>query len=203
MIERLTGTLVQSELTEIVIDVRGVGYAVTIPMSTYEKLPALNEQITLNTHLLVREDALKLYGFYSQTERGLFRLLINVSGIGPQLGLNALSSMPVETFCQKVIDGDTKSLSRINGVGPRAAERLVVELRERVKEYAASLEGEVEGAEAESRELHAEGQDAVSALETLGFKTEKARKTVQKLSAKDESKSAEELIREALKELNA
>lgn len=203
MIHRLTGILIECDFTDVTVDVHGVGYAVTIPMSTYEQLPGMNETVTLHTHLSVREDALKLYGFYSTIERRLFRLLITVSGIGPQLALNALSCMPVQTFCQNVIDGETKALSRINGIGPRAAERLIVELRERVKEYVDSFEGEAEGKEDGSRQLQAEEQDAVAALETLGFKSDKARKAVKKIASDGDGKTAEELIREALKRLNA
>ncbi|OPZ30810.1 MAG: Holliday junction ATP-dependent DNA helicase RuvA [Lentisphaerae bacterium ADurb.BinA184] len=201
MIERLSGTLAAVELTEIVVDVHGVGYAVSVPMSTYDRLPRVGQPVTVLTHLAVREDALQLYGFATAQERALFRLLMTVSGIGPKTALNVLSCISVEAFCRAVAAADMKALVRISGIGKKSAERLVVELRERVAgiEPSAGL-----GAAAGAGALSAQAQDAIAALETLGFRTETARKVVQtlcqELPAADQS--AENLIRRALATLN-
>lgn len=202
MIDRLAGTLVQCDLTEIVVDVHGLGYAVTIPMSTYDALPAVGNALVLYSHLHVREDLLQLYGFADRVERRLFRLLITVSGIGPRLALNVLSCMSVEGFCRAIVDGDIKALTRINGLGKRSAERLIVELRERIADIEPAI---ALGGRSETTVLTAAAQDAVAALETLGFKGDAARKTVHKLCAElpAEEQTAENLIRSALRSLNA
>lgn len=202
MIARLTGTLIECDLTALVIDVNGIGYSVAVPMSTYDQMPTTGNRVTLLTHLYVREDALQLFGFATPEERELFQLLISVSGVGCRLALNVLSCMPVKTFCERVVAEDVKALSRINGIGKRSAERLVVELREKVKDIApeAGFAGTPEKA-ASSREA----QDAIAALETLGFKGEAARKAVAKLctDSEDAKPTAENLIRKALAVLNS
>lgn len=202
MIERLTGVLSEADLTSLVIDVGGVGYGVSVPMSTYDALPKVGETATLYTYLAVREDALQLYGFATSEERALFRLLITVSGIGCRLALNVLSCMSVSAFCRTIIEGDTRALSRVNGIGKRSAERLVVELREKVEDIAPEA---AFGTAAKSFETNRDVQDAITALETLGFKGEAAQKAVQKICAEaaPEQPSAENLIRKALRLLNS
>ncbi|NOY81766.1 MAG: Holliday junction branch migration protein RuvA [Kiritimatiellaeota bacterium] len=202
MIARLSGTLIQRDLTEIVVDVGGIGLAVVVPMSTYDNLPVPGSAVNLYTHLQVREDALTLYGFATVQERELFRLLITVSGIGTRLALNVLSCMSVTEFCRNILGADIKALSRISGVGKRSAERLVVELRERVEgiEPAAAFP-----AAAGEGPLSDVAQDAVAALETLGFKGDQARRTVRKAMADlpEGERSAEVLIRHSLRILNS
>ena len=202
MITRLRGTLLECELTSIVIDVHGVGYELTVPMSTYDQLPRVGETVSLLTHLHVREDAWQLFGFTTPAERLLFRRLIAVSGIGPRLALNVLSCMSVRTFCETIIQADIKALSRVSGIGKRSAERLVVELREKLEDI--SPEAAVRGAPAADA-WPREAQDAIAALETLGFKSEAARKAVQNLLDESgaEKPSAENLIRKALMQLNS
>ena len=119
MIARLSGTLIESSFTSCVVDCGGVGYEVQIPVSTFDKLPQPGEQVVLKIHTAVREDAITLFGFASEEERKLFRLLIEVSGIGGKLALNVLSSTAVTTFCAAVGASDVKALSRINGIGKR------------------------------------------------------------------------------------
>ncbi len=203
MITRLRGILAEKDLTEIVVDVQGVGYAVSVPMSTYDRLPAVNSTVELQTHFHVREEVMALFGFSTAAERQLFRTLIGVSGIGPRLALNILSCMSVSQFCETVVASDLKALSRISGIGKRSAERLVVELRERVKEIEPAA-GLAQDNEAPS-EVAGEAQDAIAALGTLGFKTETARKVVEKLCRGNngEKVSAENLIRQALAVLNS
>lgn len=202
MISRLAGILQEADLTDVVVDVNGVGYALSVPMSTFDKLPALGQPVVLHTHLNVREDAMQLFGFATVPERRLFRLLITISGIGPRLALNVLSCMPIASFCSTVASGDVKALSRINGVGKRTAERLIVELREKVVDLdpTAGLNAAA-GPGAASQEA----SDAVAALETLGFKADLARKAVDAVLAEQPGSpgTAENLIRKALQRLNS
>lgn len=205
MIGQLRGSFAACDLTEVLVDVQGVGYAVTVPLSTLDKLPLLGEALTLLIHTHVRDDAIILYGFASKEERALFRLLIEqVSGIGPRLALNVLSCMSVDGFCNAISGGDLKALSQINGVGKRTAERMVVELRDKVATLApaAALAGVAATAGgAPSREA----QDAIAALGTLGFKHDVANKAVQKIcdEAGKQALSSEALIRKALATLNS
>ena len=202
MIARITGVLLESSLTEVVIDVHGIAYALTVPLSTVDKLPALQQQVSLHTHLHVREDALQLFGFFSREELNLFRILLNaVPGIGPKLALNVLSSLSIRDFCAAIASNDLKTLGKINGVGKKTAERMVVELRDKVGRFSSA--GSTIPAESS---LSKEAGDAVAALETLGYKRDAAIKVVQKLrsDAPDgASPSASELIRKALSLLNS
>ena len=132
MITFLKGTLTDSLPTQAVIDVNGIGYEVLIPLSSFEKLPALGQAVTLKTQLVVREDSQTLYGFATDDERDLFKLIQSVSGIGPRLALNVLSGMSVVTFKGAIGAGDVRLLSSINGVGKKTAERMVLELKDKV-----------------------------------------------------------------------
>lgn len=212
MIAQLTGTLIESDFTETIIDVNGVGYAVSVPLSTSEALPAPGSQVTLLTTLVVREDELHLYGFATAAERRLFTLLTgSVSGIGPKLALNVLSCMSVEAFASAVLQSDLKTLGKISGVGKRTAERMVVELRDKVTQLSlatgtAGTPATTAAATADGRLTtdSAEARDAVLALETLGFKHDQAEKAVGKvLEAVGGKASTAELIRKALALLNS
>src|SRR5215468_9819170 len=133
MISFLHGTLIEALPTQVVVDVQGVGYEALIPLSSYDKLPQPGQEIKLLTHLAVREDAPTLYGFMTGAERDLFRMLINtVSGIGPKIALNVLSGMTVTAFRGAVAKQDVKALSQISGVGKKTAERIVVELKDKI-----------------------------------------------------------------------
>ena len=197
MIAYVSGTLVEKKPTEVVVDVQGMGHVVYIPTSTYEKLPALGSQVKLFTHYHVREDALQLYGFASREEKAVFNLIITVSGIGPKLALAALSTMPAEEIRDKVVESDVGSLTRIPGVGKKVAERMIVELRDRMVT--------VEGLHGMSREANNERNqaraDALSALEALGLSRAAAERNIRKvLKEHPEHLPAEELIRLALRE---
>jgi len=163
--------------TQVVVDVQGVGYEVLIPLSSYDKLPQPGEPVKLLTHLAIREDAHVLYGFMSVQERELFRMLIHtVSGIGPKIALNILSGMNTTAFRGAVANGDVKALSQINGVGKKTAERIVVELRDKV-----GAAGAWEASSAQ-RALSPEDQkvnDAVLALIALGFKQVEAHDAIR------------------------
>lgn len=207
MIARISGKLAECDLTQVVVDVNGVGYDITVPLSTVDKMPLLGAPVTLMIHTHVREDAIQLFGFASKEERQLFRLLIDsVSGVGPKLALNVLSSMSVDGFCAAISGGDLKALATISGVGKRTAERMVVELRDKVSGVSPILSSGTPGPSASaSGGLSREAQDAVAALETLGFKRDAATKVIQKLMAEDSTQhlSSEALIRKALAVLNS
>ena len=168
MICFLRGKLIEALPTQATVEVNGLGYEVLIPLSSYDKLPEPGQEVKLLTHLAVREDAHVLYGFMSTAERELFRLLINnVSGIGPKIALNILSGVSVTAFRGAVANADVKALSQISGVGKKTAERIVVELKDRI-----GAAGAWEAASAQ-RALSPDDQklnDAVLALLALGFK---------------------------------
>jgi len=198
MISFLHGKLVEALPTQVIVDVNGIGYDVLIPLSTFDKLPPPGGDVRLLTQLIVREDAHILYGFASGAERDLFRLLINhVSGIGPKTALNILSGMNAVAFRGAVASGDVKSLSQISGVGKKTAERIVVELRDKV-----GAAGAWEAASS-ARALSPSGQkinDAVLALLALGFKQPEAHESVRAAQAMlGDQAGVEELVRAALK----
>src|SRR5579863_6855860 len=172
MITFLQGKLVEALPTQVIVDVNGVGYEVLIPLSSFDKLPQPGQSVKLLTQLVVREDAHTLYGFMTPEERNLFRLLVDtVSGIGPKTALNVLSGISVTAFRGAVANGDIKALSQISGVGKKTAERIVVELKDKV-----GAAGAWEASSAK-RTLSADDQkinDAVLALIALGFKQNEA-----------------------------
>ena len=198
MITFLHGNLIEAIPTHVVVDVNGVGYEALIPLSSFDKLPPPGQPVKLLTQLIVREDAHILYGFMTSAERDLFRLLIHsVSGIGPKTALNILSGMNVAAFRGAVASSDVKSLSQISGVGKKTAERIVVELRDKI-----GAAGTWEAASAQ-RALSPGDQklnDAVLALMALGFKQADAHDTVRAaLAVLGEGATVEALVRAGLK----
>ena len=198
MITFLQGKLEEALPTQAIVNVNGVGYDVLIPLSSFDKLPHPGNEVKLLTQLVVREDAHTLYGFASAAERDLFRLLINnVSGIGPKTALNILSGMNPVAFRGAVATSDVKSLSQISGVGKKTAERIVVELRDKI-----GAAGAWEASSAE-RALSPSDQrvnDAVLALMALGFKQLDAHETIRASQAVlGEKATVEDLVRAALK----
>ena len=139
MIGRLRGIILEKQAPDIVLDVQGVGYEVAAPMSTFFNLPAIDEEVTLFTHLIVREDAQLLYGFATIRERLLFRSLLKVNGVGAKLALTILSGSDVDDFARSVQEGDAASLTRLPGVGKKTAERFIVEMRDRLKEVSGAM----------------------------------------------------------------
>ena len=198
MITFLQGKLVDALPTQVVVDVNGIGYEALIPLSSFDKLPQPGHAVKLLTQLVVREDAHTLYGFMTPEERNLFRLLINtVSGIGPKTALNVLSGISVTAFRGAVANGDIKALSQISGVGKKTAERIVVELKDKI-----GMAGAWEAASAKHG-LSADEQrinDAVLALVALGFKQIEAHDAVRGAQAVlGTQASVEELVRACLK----
>src|SRR6266508_3412596 len=198
MITFLEGKLVEALPTQVTVAVHGVGYEVLIPLSSYDKLPPPGGAVKLLTHLAIREDAHVLYGFMTAAERDLFRLLINtVSGIGPKIALNVLSGMNVVALRGAVANGDVKALSQISGVGKKTAERIVVELRDKI-----GAVGAWEAASAQRALSPADQKinDAVLALMALGFKQVDAHNTVQQAQATlGAQATVEDLVRAALR----
>ena len=203
MIAQLTGILTESSFTEAILDVNGVGYQVLIPMSTFDKLPRPDEKksVTLLTWLQVREDALTLFGFATRQERDVFQLLITVNGIGAKTALNILSCMNVTSFCQAVASGDLKSLKKISGVGPKSAERILVELRDKIQKIAPET---VFSGGAVPTKADKAVEDAILALSQLGFQGPKFQKLVSDVALElpEDQRSTENIIRKALQALN-
>jgi Holliday junction DNA helicase RuvA len=198
MITFLQGKIVEALPTQVTVDVNGVGYEALIPLSSYDKLPSPGQSIKLLTQLVVREDAHTLYGFMTSEERDLFRLLVHtVSGIGPKTALNVLSGISVTAFRGAVANGDIKSLSKVSGVGKKTAERIVVELKDKI-----GMAGAWEAASAKHG-LSADEQrinDAVLALVALGFKQIEAHDSVRAAQAMlGAQATVEELVRACLK----
>lgn len=198
MITYLEGVLAEAYPTHVVVHVHGVGYHVLIPLSSYDKLPSVGAQIKVLTHLTVREDAHILYGFMSSAERDLFRLLVNlVSGIGPKTALDVLSGTSVINFKSAVVAGDAAALSRIKGIGKKTAERIIVELKDKIG-LAAAWEA-ASAAHAPSPQ-EVQMSDAVAALITLGYKQVDAHKAVKEVAARGPASfEREELVKQALK----
>ena len=197
MIGFIRGKIILKQPPALLLDVNGVGYEIEASMNTFYKLPELGEEVALYTHLTIRDDAHLLYGFHIDQERKLFRRLIKVNGVGPKLALAILSNMQPAEFARCLADNDTATLVRMPGVGKKTAERLVIEMRDKLDTWhtdslspdASGLPGVVGSAV----------QDAISALIALGYRPQEASKSVNRLASSDVSR--EELIRLALKEM--
>jgi holliday junction DNA helicase RuvA len=201
MITFLHGKLVEALPTQVIVEVNGIGYEVLIPLSSFDKLPAPGGDVKLLTQLIVREDAHILYGFATAMERDLFRLLINsVSGIGPKTALNILSGMNATTFRGAVASSDVKSLSQISGVGKKTAERIVVELRDKI---GAAGAWEAASAKHSLSPGDQKTNDAVLALMALGFKQIEAHDAVRAAQTMlGGQATVEQLVRACLKKGN-
>lgn len=194
MIGRLRGTLVSRQPPWLLVEVGGVGYDVEVPMSTLYDLPPNGKEVTLLTHYAVKDDGVALYGFLREAERALFRHLLKVSGIGAKIALAALSGASTDEFARRVQAGDIAALTRIPGIGKKTAERIVVELRDRIEGMGVTLPGTASGPGAAPPDAAAE---ATVALQQLGYKPAEVARLVQKAAA--EGDSAEAIIRKALR----
>ena len=195
MIGRLRGRILVKQPPFLLLDVNGVGYEIEAPMSTFYVLPAGDDEVVLHTHLTVREDAHILYGFAREADRTLFRALLKVSGVGGKMALGVLSGMTADEFAQSVHAGDIAALTRLPGVGKKTAERLVVEMRDKL-DAVPTLPGTRPSSAVEQAPAGAD-QDAVSALIALGYKPPEASRMVSKVFA--EGMDTESVIRAALK----
>lgn len=196
MIAYLEGKLIEKNPTYLILEVNGVGYSVYIPVSSYADIGEVGQTVKVLTYQYVREDELKLYGFSSHQEKELFVLLISVNGVGPRLALGILSSISVEDFQRSVLVEDLDVLIHISGVGKKMAQRLIVELKEKLGKVDLGVE---KGMEVEER-IDVPVDEAVLALVSLGYNKLDARKAVQKVNSEsEESLPIEELIKRALK----
>jgi len=198
MIGQLRGIILEKQPPQLILDVRGVGYEIDAPMNTFYHLPDVGQEVLLYTHLSIREDAHHLYGFYAREERSLFRTLIKVNGVGPRLALTVLSSMQPKEFVSSILNNDTESLVRLPGIGKKTAERLIIEMRDKLSNLYPHPVSALESAPKTSSR-NPIIQDAVSALITLGYKPQEASRAVSKVD--DGTLSSEELIRHALREM--
>jgi holliday junction DNA helicase RuvA len=205
MIGRLRGQILAKHPPALLLDVNGVGYELEAPMSTFYELPPVGETVTLITHLAVREDAHSLYGFIRERDRDLFRVLLKVTGIGARIALAILSAMDAARFIACVEQEDTTALTRVPGIGTKTAQRLIVELRDRLDTIGAGFAA----APAPAGTAPTPGAagsppgalaDAVSALIALGYKPADANRMAR--SADDGKRTSEEIIRAALRAVN-
>jgi Holliday junction DNA helicase RuvA len=195
MIGRLRGVLAEKRPPQLLLDVAGVGYEVEAPMSTFYQLPESGQELVLLIHMVVREDAQLLFGFASESERQFFRALIKVNGVGPRLALTILSGISADEFARAVQDNDTAALVRLPGIGKKTAERLIVEMRDRLGDWqpVATLKPGAESVIARPNAV----QDAVSALIALGYKPQEASRLVGQVETED--LASEMIIKAALK----
>lgn len=197
MIGRIAGQLIEKMPPELLVDVNGVGYEMVVSMTTFYELPAIGEQVVLHTHFQVKEDAHSLYAFATKDERALFRILIKVNGVGPKMALSVLSSMSSEELVQFVQESDVTALTRIPGVGKKTAERLIIELRDKLgqatKNDLLSVPAVLHKVQADPR------QEAEAALIALGYKPQEAARAIAQVPVSGDS--SEQVIKMALKNM--
>lgn len=198
MIYSLKGKLKIKEPNLVVVDVNGVGYAVRTTLTTISNLPEIDKEVFLYTHLHVREDAIELYGFSSQSELNCYKMLITVNGIGPKAGLSILSDNTPEQFALSVASGDYKALTKSAGIGPKGAQRIVLELKDKISKDAVAS-GITNDFTKNVKTSSSNSSEAISALVVLGYSVSEATNIITKL---DISMSVEDMIKIALKELS-
>ncbi len=189
MIGRIQGVLVEKDFPQILVSCNGVGYEIGVPMSTFYPLPRIGEEVTLLTHMVVREDAHLLFGFVTAGERNAFRQLLKISGVGPKVALSVLSGLSVDDLAAAVANEDAARLTKVPGIGKKTAERLVLELRDKLPKTLTAMA---------RADAPAAGGDVVSALLALGYNEREAQAAVKQLSAELQLPDA---IRQALKHL--
>jgi len=199
MIARLSGILVEKSVTQCVIDVHGAGYRIVVPLTTFYELPEIGQPVVIHVHTHVREDAIHLYGFHAQEEKAVFQLMISVSGIGPKLAINILSGIAAGELIRAVMEDDLKRLTGIPGVGKKTAERMVLELKDKV----AKLDREAVAVGTVTAEKGAQVKDdALSALVNLGYKGSAVKEIVDRIMREaPEAPSLDQLLKRALRTL--
>jgi len=198
MIGRLNGVLIEKDNSMILVETGGVGYEVEVPLTTSQSLPEVGDSLILYTHFVVREDAQLLYGFGDQQQRRLFRILIRISGIGPKVALALLSAMGIDDLISCISNDDVTRLVKVPGIGRKTAERLIIEIRDRLKEWRLELPS---SAQALTRTRAGHFEEAESALVSLGFKPQEAAMALSRV-VDGEQLEIEELIKRALKVIN-
>lgn len=196
MIAKISGCLIEKSPTRVLIEVSGIGYEIHIPLSTFDKVGAIGEKTSLFTHLHVREDALQLFGFATATEKQLFQHLLSVTGIGPKAAQSILSGCSVETFCRYVAQNEIAALTSIPGIGKKTAERLVLELRDRLMRWLPD-----ETAVTAKSKTSAIQEETIMALVSLGYNRTAAEKAVEQVTREAGELPVEELIKRALRSI--
>lgn len=196
MIGFIRGKLVTKTPPILVLDVQGVGYEIEAPMTTFYNLPSMGDTVHLHTHLVVREDAHILFGFSTEADRLMFRTLIKVNGVGPKLALTILSGQSADEFHRCIHDNDTAALIRLPGVGKKTAERLIIEMRDKLPAQSSATSDSSNPEQGSGLARSSAKQEAISALCALGYKAQDASKMVQNIAQED--KSCEDIIRLAL-----
>ncbi|MGB3620021.1 Holliday junction branch migration protein RuvA [Ketobacter sp. MCCC 1A13808] len=200
MIGRIKGTIIEKQAPLLLVDVSGVGYELEAPMTTFYQLPEIGSEVLLHTHFVVREDAQLLFGFFSKSERALFRVLIKVNGVGPKMALAILSGIESAEFVRCVQDHDINTLVKLPGVGKKTAERLVIEMQDKLKEFSEfQMQPTLTPVTGIIRTPRVEITDAESALIALGYKPQEAAKAIAALET--EGLKSEDIIRQALKRM--
>ncbi|MEM7357557.1 MAG: Holliday junction branch migration protein RuvA [Pseudomonadota bacterium] len=195
MIAWLQGVILEKQAPTILLNVNGVGYELEAPLTTFYDLPAVNEQASIYVHMVVREDAQLLYGFSGKQQRELFRSLIKVNGVGPKVALAVLSTLSVQELMQCMVDEDDALLTKVPGIGKKTAQRLIVEMKDRLQKEFADVALEASASTSKSDDRH----DAIAALVSLGYKNTDAARVVRGLP---DDLGSEELIRQALRNLS-
>ena len=200
MIGRIRGILVDKKPPEIQVDVGGICYEVQVPMSTLYQLPEVGKELNLHTHFVVREDAQLLYGFFEEKDKSMFRSLIKINGVGPKMALGILSSMEADEFVRAVRSNDINAMVKMPGIGKKTAERLLIEMRDRLSDWDAG--GEERSAPSAASVSASITNDAETALVSLGYKPQQAAHAIaQVLKANSEIEDSEQLIRQSLKSM--
>ena len=199
MIGQIEGTIIEKNPPEILVEVAGITYEILVPMSTLYQLPELGELVRLHTHFSVREDAQTLYGFFDAETKKMFRSLVRVNGVGPKMALGILSGMSVEDFVQAVRNNDSEAMVRMPGIGKKTAERLMIEMRDKMIEWGSD---DNVGADLSSQTKSSFTKDAEIAMINLGYKPQQAARAIaQALKVNPEINDSEELIRFSLKSM--
>ena len=206
MIGRISGILLEKYNQQALIDIQGVAYEVEVPLNTFFNLPSPGAAVTLHTHFVVREDAQLLFGFLEERERGFFRLLIKINGVGPKLALAMLSGMEVSEFVRCVQHDDVKSLVKLPGVGKKTAERLIIEIKDKLKDWQGNKQLSAPDGGVAPRQGNGSIEEAETALISLGYKPQEAsRAVITAVKILEESEleaDSENLIRTALKNMS-
>lgn len=203
MIGQIRGILIEKKPPEILVDVSGITYEIQVPMSTLYQLPEVGQELALHTHFVVRDDAQLLYGFFDAKDKAMFRSLIRINGVGPKMALAILSGMEVDEFVRVIRNNDVNTMVNMPGIGKKTAERLIMEMRDRLNEWE-TTEGSafISGSEGLALPIKAFSKDAEMALISLGYKPQQAARAIaQVLKENLEITDSEELIRLSLKSM--
>jgi Holliday junction DNA helicase RuvA len=199
MIARLSGILIEKSVTQCVVDVHGAGYRICVPLSTFYELPEVGQPVVIHVHTHVREDAIHLYGFHTPTERGVFQMMISVSGIGPKLAVNILSGINAGELLRAIMGEDLKRLTGIPGVGKKTAERMILELKDKAEKYGP---GTLKAGTVPVQMGEQVKDDALSALVNLGYKGSAVKEVVDRIVRETPSvPSLDQLLKQALRVL--